>query len=190
MRTVKDVFADRTCSKYTDKSVSVDLLKEIYDIMKLGSTSANSCPLRIIFIQSKGQKEKLLKCMMEGNVEKTRSAPVVAIFAYDTKFYTKMDKTYPVSPAMKDYFASSEVLALDTANRNSTLQAAYFMIIARSLGLDCGPMSGFDAEAIEKEFLSGTGFKVNFVCNLGYRDGDNPFPRLPRLDFAEACKVV
>ena len=101
-----------------------------------------------------------------------------------------MDKTYPVSPAMKDYFASSEVVALDTANRNSTLQAAYFMIIARSLGLDCGPMSGFNAEAIEKEFLSGTGFKVNFVCNLGYRDGDNPFPRLPRLDFAEACKVV
>lgn len=158
--------------------------------MKLGPTSANSCPLRIIFVQSKAQKEKLLKCMMEGNVEKTRMAPVSAIFAYDTKFYTKMDKIYPVSPAMKDFFASSESIALDTANRNSTLQAAYFMVVARSLGLDCGPMSGLDAGAIEKEFLSETGFKVNFVCNLGYRDGDNPFPRLPKLDFVEVCKIV
>lgn len=190
MRTVKDVFADRTCSKYTDKPVSTDLLKEIYDIVKLGPTSANSCPLRIVFIQSKEQKAKLLKCLMEANVEKTRSAPVAAIFAYDTKFYTKMDKTYPVSVAMKDYFASSESVALDTANRSSTLQAAYFMIVARSLGLDCGPMSGINAEAIENEFLAGTGFKVNFVCNLGYRDGENPHPRLPRLDFEEACKIV
>ncbi|MEA0971341.1 Nitroreductase family protein [Candidatus Megaera venefica] len=190
MRTVKDVFADRTCYKYTDKAVSLELLQEIYDTMKLGPTSANSCPLRIIFIESQDQKEKLLKCLMEGNVEKTKSAPVVAIFAYDTKFYTKMDKTHPISPVMKNYFASSEAIALDTANRNSTLQAAYFMIVARSLGLDCGPMSGLDAGAIEKEFLSGTGFKVNFVCNLGYRDGDNPFPRLPRLDFAEVCKIV
>ncbi len=158
MRTVKDVFTDRTCYNYADKAVSLELLQEIYDIMKLGPTSANSCPLRIIFVQSKDQKTKLLKCLMEGNVEKTRSAPVSAIFAYDTKFYTKMDKTHPVSQAMKNYFASSEAIALDTANRNSTLQAAYFMVIARSLGLDCGPMSGLDAEAIEKEFLSGDWF--------------------------------
>jgi nitroreductase len=190
MRTVKDIFSDRTCYKYSAKGVDADLLQEIYDIMKFGPTSANSCPLRIIFIQSQGQKEKLLKCLMEGNIEKTRSAPIVALLAYDTKFYQKMDKTNPVSPAMKTYFTSSDKIALDTATRNSTLQAAYFMMVARSLGLDCGPMSGFNAEAIEKEFLSGTDFKINFICNLGYKDGENPYPRLPRLDFVEVCKIV
>ncbi len=190
MRTVKDVFADRTCYKYTNKFVSADLLKEIYDIMKLGPTSANGCPLRIIFIQTKDEKTKLLKCVMEGNVEKIKSAPVTALFAYDTKFYTKMDKTNPVSPELKHYFASSDKIAIDTAARNSTLQAAYFMIVAREAGLDCGPMSGFSAEAVEKEFLSGTDFKINFICNLGYKDGENPYPRLPRLDFAEVCKII
>lgn len=190
MRTVKDVFSDRTCYKYTDKEVSANLLEEIYDMMKLGPTSGNSSPLRIVFVNSKEQKAKLLNCLMEGNVEKTKTAPVTALFAYDTKFYNQMDKTNPVSPTLKNYFASSEKIAIDTAVRNSGLQAAYFMIAARSVGLDCGPMSGFNMEMIEKEFFAGTDFKINFICNLGYKNGENPYPRLPRLDFKEVCKIV
>ena len=190
MRTVENVFSDRTCYKFADKEVSTELLQVIYDIMKLGPTSGNSCPLRIVFVKTKEQKLKLLKCMMEGNVEKTRSAPVTALFAYDTKFYEMMDKTNPVMPAMKEYFAASEKVASLAADKNSTLQAAYFMITARSLGLDCGPMSGFNSELIEKEFFQGTNLKINFVCNLGYKDGPNPYPRLPRLDFNEVCSII
>ena len=159
--------------------------------MKLGPTSANSCPLRVIFVQTPKAKEKLLKCAMEGNVEKIKSAPVTALFAFAPQFYVQMDKTNPVAPQLKEYFSSSKELALDTAYRNSTLQAAYFMMAARGCGLDCGPMSGFDAGAIEKEFFAGSagsGFKINFICNLGYRDDENPHPRLPRLDFAECCQ--
>jgi len=189
MRTIEDIFHDRTCSKFLDKPVDKELLRKIYDLMKLGPTSANSCPLRIVFVQTPEAKEKLLKCVMEGNVEKTQSAPVTALFAYDYNFYEQMDKINPVAPQLKEYFASSKDLALDTAYRNSTLQAAYFMMAARGEGLDCGPMSGFDVEAIEKEFFAGNGYKINFICNLGYKDGENPHSRLPRLDFAECCQL-
>jgi len=189
MRSIDDIFYDRTCYKFQDKPIDKDLLKKIYDLMKLGPTSANSCPLRIVFVQSPKVKEKLLKCAMEGNVEKIKSAPVTALFAFAPQFYVQMDKTNPVAPQLKEYFSSSKELALDTAYRNSILQAAYFMMAARGCGLDCGPMSGFDAGAIEKEFFAGSGFKINFICNLGYRDGENPHPRLPRLDFAECCQL-
>ncbi|GAB4163191.1 MAG: malonic semialdehyde reductase [Rickettsiaceae bacterium] len=190
MRTIKDVFSDRTCYKFKNTPLTEELLKEIYDLMKLGPTSSNSCPLRIIFVQSLDAKSRLEKCLMEGNIAKVRSAPVTALFAYDPKFYNKMDILNPVAPQFKTYFATSKKAAIDTATRNSTLQAAYFMIAARGLGLDCGPMSGFNSEAIEKEFLAGTGLKINFICNLGYKDQENPYPRLPRLDFSEVCKVV
>lgn len=189
MRTVDDVFGDRTCYKFKNQPVSHDILEKIYDVMKMGSTSGNSCPLRITFVQSAAEKEKLIKCLMPGNVDKTKSAPVTAIFSYDTKFYKLMEKYNPGSP-MIAVFSSSEEVARETAYRNSSLQAAYFMIVARAYGLDCGPMSGFSSEAIEKEFFAGTDMKVNFICNLGYKDGENPYPRMARPDFGTVCKVV
>ena len=189
MRTIEEVFQDRTCYKFLDKQISEKTLHKVYDLMKLGPTSANSCPLRIIFVQTPEAKAKLLNCVMEGNVEKVKSAPVTALFAFDPKFYNQMDKTNAPAPHLKEYFSSSEDLALDTAYRNSTLQAAYFMLAARGEGLDCGPMSGFDAAAIEKTFFAESGYKINFICNLGYKDGQDPYPRLPRLDFAECCQI-
>jgi 3-hydroxypropanoate dehydrogenase len=190
MNEVEQVFLDRTCYKFLDKPVDRSLLEGIYDLVKLGPTSANASPLRIIFIQSLAEKEKLYKCLAEGNIEKTKSAPITAIFAFDTKFYELMPKLSPNSLSLQKYFASSEEIAVDTAFRNSSLQAAYFMIIARSKGLACGPMSGFDKDAINNTFLSNSNYQVNFICNIGYRDGDNELPRSPRLDFHEACKII
>jgi 3-hydroxypropanoate dehydrogenase len=190
MRKIDAIFQDRTCYKFLDKKVDKSLLKEIYDLMKLGPTSANICPLRIKFVISTAEKEKLYKCVAPTNVEKIKSAPVTAIFAYDMKFYDLVPKLFPINPSFKDYFSSSESIAFDNAFRNSTLQAAYFMMIARGMGLDCGPMSGFDADSVNSAFFSNTNYKVNFICNLGYKDGQNPYPRLPRLEFDECCQIV
>lgn len=190
MRTIEEIFHDRTCYKFQDKPIDVSLLREIYDLMKLGPTSSNSCPLRILFVQSMEEKEKLYQCLAPANVEKTRSAPVSAIFAYDLRFYEKMDRLFAHNIKMKEIFASSEAAALDTATRNSTLQAAYFMMIARSKGLDCGGMSGFNPEAVNKTFFADTGYRANFICNLGHKDGEASYPKLPRLDFEEVCKII
>lgn len=192
MINIDNIFQQRTCYKFKDKKVSIDLLKEIYNITKLGPTSANSCPLRIVFLTSDNARKELLSCLMAGNVDKTKTAPVSAIFAYDLRFYNEMDKLFPHNSAMKEMFSGNSELAYDTAYRNSSLQAAYFMIIARSRGLDCGPMSGFDKDKLEKTFLSKTpNLKVNFICNLGYRDGMNEFSkRDTRLTFDEACQIV
>jgi 3-hydroxypropanoate dehydrogenase len=190
MRNIGEIFNDRTCNKFQSKPVDRDLLLKIYNLMKLGPTSANCSPLRILFVQSEAEKQKLYNCVMPGNLDKTKSAPVIALFAYDTKFYDHMAKLFPHNPGIKDYFASSEGITLDTATRNSTLQASYFMIVARGLGLSCGPMSGFDADSINKNFFSGTNFKVNFICNLGYADGPEAHARLPRFEFDECCKIV
>ena len=146
MRNIEEIFADRTCMKFLDKPVSRDMLVKIYDLMKMGSTSGNACPLRIVFVQSDLEKEKLSKIVMEANIEKIKSAPVVALFAYDMKFYEKMNKLYPTGKFLQDYFASfKEDALIKEALRNSSLQAAYFMIIARSMGLDTGPMFAFDS---------------------------------------------
>jgi 3-hydroxypropanoate dehydrogenase len=191
VRNIEEIFADRTCMKFLDKPVSKDMLVKIYDLMKMGSTSANACPLRIIFVQSNLEKEKLSKIVMEANIEKVKSAPVVALFAYDMKFYEKMNKLYPTGKFLQDYFASfKEDALIKEALRNSSLQAAYFMIIARSMGLDTGPMSGFDSDALNEMFFKDTDYRINFICNIGYRDGESPYPRLPRLDFEEACNIV
>ena len=190
MKTINEIFLERTYYKFLDKPVDKSLLVKIYDLMKLGPTSGNSCPLRIIFVQSQKEKEKLMACVAEMNKAKIASAPVTALFAYDLKFFNKMDRLYPTGKALQQVFASSEVIAADTAFRNSTLQAAYFMIIARSMGLDCGGMSGFDSALVNEAFFKDTDLKINFICNLGYRDGENPYPRLPRLDFDEICKVI
>lgn len=190
MRSIEEIFHDRTHYDFDDREVELNILQEIYDLMKLGPTSANSCPLRIIFVRSQEEKEKLCGCVFKGNVEKVRSAPVTALFAYDRRFFDKMDKLFAHNPGMKDLFASNPAAAKDTAERNSTLQAAYFMIIARGFGLGVGAMSGFDKVAVNKAFLSGSDWEINFLCNLGYVSGNPQQPRLPRLDFDEACRVI
>lgn len=191
LKTIDEIFLnERTCYHYAERIVARELLQEIYDLMKMGSTSANCSPLRIVFVESPIEKAKLVNCVMEGNKAHINAAPVTALFAYDIKFYNNLPKLFAHNPGMKDYFSSSESVILDTATRNSTLQAAYFMIIARAKGLALGPMSGFDPEKINTTFFAGTDYKINFICNLGYREVEETNPRLPRLAFDEACKVV
>ena len=191
MLTINEIFENgRTCSNYSSKEVSKDILESIYNLMKLGPTSGNCSPLRIKFVSSKEAREKLLSCVMEGNLEKTKSAPVTALFAMDENFYEKLDILFPHNPGFKTLFVGNEAYARDTAYRNSTLQAAYFMMIARSFGLDCGPMSGFDGAKINEIFFPNSSYKVNFICNLGYKAGENPHERLPRLNFEETCEIV
>lgn len=190
MKDINQIFSERTYYSFDGRKIDHDIIKDIYDIMKLGPTSANSCPLRIYFVESDLEKEKLYGCLMPGNVSKSKSAPLVALFAYDVRFYELMPKLYPIDKSMQEYFSSSTEAALDCAERNSSLQAAYFMIIARSYGIDCGPMSGFNKQAIDQAFFENTSYKVNFICNLGYRDGPCPYPKLTRLNFDEACKIL
>lgn len=179
----------RTHKAWQDKPVDDALLMRVYDIAKMGPTSNNCCPLRVVFVKSKEAKEKLKPCLAGGNVDKTMTAPVTAIFAHDLEFYTKMGKLVPHDPKAGDGFIGKDAQILDTAFRNGTLQAAYFMLAARSQGLDCGPMSGFSNAKVDAAFFAGTQIKSNFLCNLGYGDASKIFPRAPRLDFAEACKI-
>ena len=179
----------RTHSAWLPKPVSDELLHHIYDLLKWGPTSANCGPARIAFVKSKEAKERLLACMAPGNVDKTRAAPVTAIIAYDLEFYEKLPKLFPFADA-RSWFAGNKPLIESTAFRNGTLQGAYFIIAARSLGLDCGPMSGFDNAKVDEAFFQGTTWKSNFVCNLGYGDPGKLYPRAPRLDFDEACKIL
>ena len=194
----------RTHSAWLDKPVSDEMLYRIYNLMKWGPTSANCCPARFVFVRSKQAKERLRPALSPGNVEKTMLAPVTAIIAYDLRFYEKLPKLFPHSPAMRDRFANTPDLVDVTARRNSTLQGAYFMLAARALGLDCGPMSGFDNAKVDEEFF-GAGqpteeseqeffpeghLKSNFLCNLGYGDPSKLPPRNPRLEFDEACALL
>jgi len=179
----------RTHNAWKPEAVSDELLQKVYDLLKWGPTSANSCPARIVFVKSKEAKEKLVACMAPGNVEKTKSAPVTAIIATDMEFYEKLPKLFPHADA-RSWFAGNQPLIDSTAFRNGTLQGAYLMIAARSLGLDCGPMSGFDNAKVDAAFFAGTKVKSNFVCSLGYGDATKLYPRSPRLDFNEACKIV
>jgi nitroreductase len=179
----------RTHNVWLPEPVSDELLVRIYDLMKWGPTSANSSPARIVFVKSKEAKEKLLPCLAPGNLDKTKAAPVTAIIAQDLEFYEKLPKLFPFADA-RSWFAGNKQLIESTAFRNSTLQGAYFIIAARSLGLDCGPMSGFDNAKVDEAFFQGTTWKSNFICNLGYGDSSKLYPRAPRLDFAEACKIL
>ena len=179
----------RTHFFWQDIKVSDDLLKQIYNLAKMGPTSANCSPLRIVFVKSTAAKEKLKPCLFEGNVEKTMSAPVTAIFGYDMKFYEKLPTLFPHADA-KSWFIGSPELIETTAFRNGTLQAAYFILAARSLGLDCGPMSGFNNKDVDESFFAGTSFRSNFLCNIGYGVPEKLFPRSPRLDFTEACQIL
>jgi 3-hydroxypropanoate dehydrogenase len=179
----------RTHSAWLSEPVSDELLAQIYDLMKWGPTSANSSPARIAFVKSKEAKERLLSCLAPGNVDKTKAAPVTAIIAQDMEFYEKLPKLFPYADA-RSWFAGNTPFIESTAFRNSSLQGAYFIIAARSLGLDCGPMSGFDNAKVDAAFFQGTSWKSNFICNVGYGDPSVLHPRSPRLDFNEACKVL
>jgi 3-hydroxypropanoate dehydrogenase len=179
----------RTFRTWLDKPVTDDLLREVYELMKWGPTSANCCPARILFVRTKEAKERLRPALAPGNVGKTMAAPVTAIIANDLKFYEKMPKLAPDNPKAKNMFEDSPELADVTAKRNATLQGAYLILAARSLGLDCGPMSGFDNAKVDQEFF-GPEVKSNFLCNLGYGDPAGLQPRLPRLDFEEACTLL
>ena len=176
----------RTHNKWTDQPVLDSTLYELYDLMKMGPTSANCSPARLVFLRTPEGKEKLKPALSAGNLEKTMTAPVTVIVAEDPKFYDQLPKLFPHADA-RAWFASSEALAAETAFRNSTLQGAYLMIAARSLGLDVGAMSGFDRAKTDAAFFAESGWKSNFLINIGHGDGSVLFPRAPRLSFEEAC---
>jgi nitroreductase len=178
----------RTQEGWLDKPVTDKQLHQIYDLMKWGPTSANCSPARIVFVKSPEAKQKLLACMNEGNRNKTDSAPVTAIIGMDMEFYEKLDKLYPHTDA-RSWFAGKPSVIETTAMRNSSLQGAYLIMAARAMGLDCAPMSGFDADRINAAFFAGTTVRANFVCGIGYGDPHKVRPRGPRLDFDEACRI-
>jgi 3-hydroxypropanoate dehydrogenase len=180
----------RTQNGWLPTPVTDDQLRAIYDIMKVGPTSANSCPARIVFLRTPEAKARLLPALSPGNVEKTKQAPVTAIIGYDTRFYELLPKLFPHRPEMKDPYAANPKLADTTAFRNGTLQGAYFMLATRAVGLDVGGMSGFDNAKVDAEFFGDGRVKSNFLCNLGHGDPSKIMPKLPRLDFDEACRLV
>ena len=194
----------RTHGAWLDKPVTDETLHQLYDTMKWGPTSANTSPMRVLFLRTPEAKQRLLPALAQGNIEKTMTAPVTAIIAYDLHFYEQLPKLFPANPAFRDYFANQPEIIELTAQRNGSLQGAYFMLAARAVGLDCGPMSGFDNAKVDEEFF-GAGKEVdpnehefftvgqlrsNFLCNLGYGDEAKLFPRMPRLEFAEACRII
>jgi 3-hydroxypropanoate dehydrogenase len=190
---LKVIFKDaRTHVAWLAKPVTHETLRAVYDLAKLGPTSANTMPLRIVFVQSAQAKARLKPALAEGNVEKTMAAPVTAIFADDQQFFEHIPKLFPVAPQFKDMFAGPANVekARIHAFRNATLQAGYFIVAARALGLDCGPMSGFDNAKLDAEFFPDGRFKSNFIMNLGYGDAGKLRPRFERLSFDEACKIL
>ncbi len=180
----------RTHNKWLDKPVRDELLRQLIDIMKMGPTSANQSPARILFVKSAAAKQRLAPHLSEGNRAKTMTAPVCAIIGYDLKFYDHLPKLFPHTNA-KSWFEGKPEKHIETsAFRNGTLQGAYFIVAARSLGLDTGPMSGFDNEGVDREFFAGTSVKSNFLCSLGYGDPAGLFPRSPRFSFEEIAKII
>ncbi len=180
----------RTHAVWFDKPVDQALLRRVYDLAKMGPTSANMSPMRVVFVRSKEAKEKLKPALDPGNVEKTMSAPVTAIIGMDVHFYEKLPKLFPHADAKSWFSGRPEAVLESMALRNSSLQGGYFMLAARSLGLDCGPMSGFNNAQVDAAFFAGTSVKSNFLCNLGHGDGSKLHPRSPRLSFEEACQVL
>jgi 3-hydroxypropanoate dehydrogenase len=176
----------RTRNAWVSKPIADSLVRELYDLTKWGPTAANTTPARFVFVRSAAAKERLRPHLMDANVNKTMAAPCCVIVAYDTRFYDLMPKLFP-SRDMRTTFAGNAPLIEETAKRNSTLQGAYMMLAARSLGLDCGPMSGFNPMSLDAQFFPDGRWRSNFLFNVGYGSDDNLFPRNPRLDFDEAC---
>lgn len=180
----------RTHFAWQDKPVDDAVLQQIYELAKMGPTSANMSPLRVVFVKTAAAKEKLKPALDPGNVDKTMSAPVTAVLGMDVRFYEKLPALFPHADA-KAWFKDLPAPVLEAiALRNSSLQGAYFILAARALGLDCGPMSGFNNAKVDELFFAGTTVKSNFLCNLGHGDASKLYPRSPRLAFAEACQIV
>jgi 3-hydroxypropanoate dehydrogenase len=176
----------RTRNAWAPTPITDAQVRELYDLVKWGPTAANTTPARFVFVRSPTAKERLKPHLMDTNVSKTMAAPCCVIVAYDSRFYDLMGKLFP-SRDMRSAFVGNAPLIEETAKRNSTLQGAYMMLAARSLGLDCGPMSGFNASSLDAEFFPDGRWKSNFLFNVGYGTDENLFPRNPRLDFDEAC---
>ena len=179
----------RTHYKWLDQPVTDDELRRLFDLTRVGPTSANSSPARFVFLRTPEAKERLRPALSAGNVDKTMSAPVVTIVAHDPMFYEQLPKLFPHADA-RSWFAGNEALATATAFRNGTLQGAYLIMAARAIGLDAGPMSGFDNAAVDAEFLLARGWRSNFLVNLGHGDASGLQPRLPRFEFDEACVLL
>ncbi|MEM5430327.1 malonic semialdehyde reductase [Cupriavidus oxalaticus] len=167
-------------------------LRELYDLMKFGPTSVNCSPARLVFVRTEEGRAKLRPALAPGNVEKTMAAPVVAIVGYDTRFYDQLPELFPHNPAVRAWFEGDEKVdfANTTAFRNGTLQGGYLIAAARALGLDCGPMSGFNNQAVDQAFFAGTSIRSNFICGLGHGDPEKVFARSPRLSFEQACQLA
>jgi 3-hydroxypropanoate dehydrogenase len=180
----------RTRNGWKSDPLPESTLREVYDLMKWGPTAANSTPARFVFVVSDEAKAKLASVAMSANQAKIKSAPATAIIGYDLDFPQTLPKLFPHAPNMKDGFKDKAELTQEVAFRNSSLQGAYFIIAARALGLDCGPMSGFDNGKVDALFFAGTRIRSNFICSIGYGTEENLFPRLPRHTFEEACQIV
>jgi 3-hydroxypropanoate dehydrogenase len=194
----------RSHNAWLDRPVSDDTLRQLYDLLKWAPTSANTSPARFVFLRSKQAKERLRSALAPGNVEKTMSAPVTVIVAYDLLFFEKLPRLFPHNPGMRTLYMTNPQLVETTARRNSSLQGAYLMIAARAVGLDVGPLSGFDnakvdeeffgageeCEGCEQEFFPAGHVRSNFLCNLGYGDTSKLMPRLPRLEFGDVCTLL
>ena len=204
-RALNSLFREaRSFTKWQPRPVSDQTLHDLYELLKWGPTSANAGPARFAFLRSKESKERLRPALAPLNVEKTMTAPVTVIIAYDLKFYEQLPKLFPHSPGMAKLFEGNPEHAQSTAKRNSSLQGAYLIMAARALGLDCGPMSGVDQAKVDEEFFAAGKpcfgcdqeffpeghVKTNFLCNLGYGDPSALHPRLPRLPFGEACSLL
>ncbi len=179
----------RTRNGWEDRKVARPLMQAVYDLMKWGATSANCSPARFVFVASAEAKARLKPFLSGNNAAKTMAAPACVIVAHDMEFYQQLPALFPHTDA-RSWFVGNEKLIADTAFRNGTLQGGYFMLAARALGLDCGPMSGFDNAGVDREFLSDTAWQSNFLCNIGYGTEETLFPRSPRLAFDEACRIV
>lgn len=179
----------RTANGFIDKPVPASLLREVYDLAKMAPTSMNTQPTRYVFLTTPEAKARVMPAMMPANVDKTQSAPVCVIVATDTRFYEHMPQIWH-KPEAKEMFEGNAAMASATAVRNGTLGGAYFIIAARALGLDCGPMSGVDLAKVNAEFFPDGRYQANFLINLGYMDGSKLFQRNPRLSFEQACQVL
>ncbi len=182
----------RSHNGWLPRPVGDEQLRQLYELVKWGPTSANCSPMRVVFVRTEAGRERLRPWLSPGNVDKTMTAPVTAVIGFDLAFYRALPRLFPHNPSMQESFAGPDKAAHaeNTAFRNGTLQAGYFITAARALGLDCGPMSGFDAQALDREFWAGTAVRTNFLCNLGHGDPGQLFERHPRLAFDEACRLV
>ena len=179
----------RTQNGWLDQAVTAEQIHQIYDLVKMGPTSANCCPARFVFLTSAEAKAELKPTLSSGNVEKTMTAPLTVLVAIDQKFYDQFVTLFPHADA-KSWFMSSPEFAAETGLRNSSMQAAYLIMACRSLGLDTGPMSGFNADKVNEVFFKNTDYKINMIINVGYGDYSKVHSRLPRLDFEKACKIL